>query len=82
MEKYNEVIKQLREIRGLKTAFDVEYNSFSDSILLNFKNMKVFHRLENENNMTWKSFDFICYMNDIKYDFNYGKDYGKIELYF
>ena len=44
MEKYNEVIKQLKEIWGLKTAFNVEYNNSTDSVLLNFKNMKTFPR--------------------------------------
>ena len=79
MEKFNEIIKQLKEIRGLKNAFNTEYDSFMDSVLLTFYNMKAFSKLDNENSKTWKSFEFICYMNDIKYNF---KSYGIIELYY
>ena len=79
MEKYLEVINQIREIRGLKNAFNTEYDSFMDSVLLTFYNMKAFSKLDNENGKTWKSFEFICNMNDIKYDF---KSYGIIELYY
>lgn len=79
MEKYNEVIKQLKEVRGLKRAFDIEYDEFLDSVLLNFYNLKAFDRLDNDNSKLWKVFEFICNMNDISYSFN---SYGVIELYF
>lgn len=79
MEKYNEVIKQLKEVRGLKRAFDIEYDEFLDSVLLNFYNMKAFDRLDNDNSKLWKVFEFICNMNDISYSFI---RYGVIELYF
>lgn len=79
MEKYNEVIKQLKEVRGLKKAFDIEYDEFMDSVLLNFYNLKAFDRLDNDNSKLWKVFEFICNMNDISYSFN---SYGVIELYF
>lgn len=79
MEKYNEVIKQLKEVRGLKKAFDIEYDEFMDSVLLNFYNLKAFDRLDNDNSKLWKVFEFICNMNDVSYSFN---SYGVIELYF
>ena len=79
MEKYNEVIKQLKEVRGLKKAFDIEYDEFLDSVLLNFYNLKAFDRLDNDNSKLWKVFEFICNMNDVSYSFN---RYGVIELYF
>lgn len=79
MEKYNEVIKQLKEVRGLKRAFDIEYDEFLDSVVLNFYNMKAFDRLDNDSSKLWKVFEFICNMNDISYSFI---RYGVIELYF
>lgn len=79
MEKYNEVIKQLKEVKGLKKAFDIEYDEFMDSILLNFYNLKAFDRLENDSSKLWKVFEFICNMNDVNYSFN---SHGVVELYF
>lgn len=79
MEKYNEVIKQLKEVRGFKKAFDVDYDEFMDSVLLTFYNLKTFDRLEKDESKLWKSFEFICNMNDVSYSFN---SYGVIELYF
>ena len=76
MEKYNEVIKQLKEVRGLKRAFDVEYDEFMDSVILTFYNMKAYRRLDIDSS---KSFEFICNMNDVNYSFN---SYSVIELYF
>ena len=79
MEKYNEVIKQLRDVRGLKKAFDVDYDEFMDSVILTFYNMKAYRRLDNDSSKIWKSFEFICNMNDVNYSFN---SYGVRELYF
>ena len=79
MEKYNEVVKQLKEVRGLKKAFDVDYDEFMDSVLLTFYNLKTFDRLDKDESKLWKSFEFICNMNDVSYSFN---SYGVIELYF
>ena len=47
MEKYYEIIKEIRTIRGLKNAFKVEYDITRDSIYLNFINSKAFQTLDN-----------------------------------
>ena len=42
MEKYCEVIKEIRTIRGLKNAFKVDYDITTVSIYLNLISSKVF----------------------------------------
>ena len=79
MEKYYEVINEIRTIRGLKNAFKVEYDITRDSIYLNFISSKAFQTLDNENSKMFKDFSFICDMNDANYEF---KSYGTIEIYF
>ena len=69
MEKYYEVIKEIRTIRGLKSAFKVEYDITRDSIYLNFTNLKAFKTLDNENSKMFRDFSFICDMNDASYEF-------------
>ena len=79
MEKYYEIIKEIRTIRGLKNAFKVEYDITRDSIYLNFINSKAFQTLDNENSKMFKDFSFTCDMNDANYEF---KSYGILEIYF
>ena len=79
MEKYNEVIKQIKKIRGFKEAFNIKYDECMDSVLLTFYNMKAYRRLDNENTKAWKAFESVCCMCDVNYEF---KSYGEIELYF
>ena len=78
MEKYNEIIEEIRNIRGLRNAFKVEYDNTKDSIYLNFTNAKAFKTLDNEDSKMFEKFKTIIYYYDVEYEF---KSYGVIEIY-
>ena len=79
MEKYNMVLKELKEVKGFKKAIDIDYDSFIDSILITFYNMRTFKKLNNAHSKTWKSFKNICCKNNVNYKL---LPYGAIEIYF
>ena len=79
MEKYYEIIEEIRSIRGLKNAFTVEYDNTKDSILLNFTNSKAFRTLDNEDSKMFERFKMVIDYNNAEYEF---KSYGSIEIYF
>ena len=79
MEKYNMILKELRDIKGFKKAIDIDYDSFIDSILITFYNMRTFKKLNNAHSKVWKNFKSIC----CKYNVNYKLlSHGAIEIYF
>ena len=71
MEKYNEVIKQLKEVRGLKNAFTVKYNIAEDNIHLNFNKTKTYQKLKAGHCKMFREFSFVLDMNDCDYLFLY-----------
>ena len=79
MEKYNEIIEEIRNIRGLRNAFKVEYDNTKDSIYLNFTNSKAFRTLDNEDSKMFERFKMVIDYNNAEYEF---KSYGSIEIYF
>ena len=79
MEKYNEIIEEIRNIRGLRNAFKVEYDNTKDSIYLNFTNAKAFRILDNEDSKMFERFKMVIDYNNVEYEF---KSYGSIEIYF
>ena len=79
MEKYNMVLKELKEVKGFKKAIDIDYDSFIDSILITFYNMRTFKKLNNAHSKVWKSFKNICCKNNVNYKL---LPYGAIEIYF
>lgn len=79
MEKYYEIIEEIRSIRGLKNAFTVEYDITKDSIYLNFTNSKAFQILDNEDSKMFEKFKLVIDYNDAYYEF---KSYGVVEIYF
>ena len=79
MEKYYEIINEIESIRGLKNAFTVDYMKYTDSIILNFYNMKAFRILDNEDSKMFEKFKLVIDYNDVNYEF---KTYGAIEIYF
>ena len=79
MEKYYKIINEIESIRGLKNAFTVDYMKYTDSIFLNFYNMKAFRILDNEDSKMFDKFKEVIYYNDAEYEF---KSYGVVEIYF
>ena len=79
MEKYNMILNELRSVKGFRKAIDIDYDSFMDSILITFYNMRTFRKLNNSNSKVWKNFKDICSKYNVNYKF---KSYGAIELYF
>ena len=55
MEKYYKIINEIESIRGLKNAFTVDYMKYTDSIFLNFYNMKALKTLEIRHKSSFKS---------------------------
>ena len=47
MEKYNMILKELREVKGFKKGISIDYDSFLDSILITFYSMRAFKKLNN-----------------------------------
>ena len=79
MEKYNMILKELREVQGFKKGISIDYDSFLDSILITFYSMRAFRKLNNSNSKVWKNFKDICNKYDVNYKF---QSYGAVELYF
>ena len=79
MEKYNMILNELKGMKEFKKGIDVDYDSFMDSILITFYNMRTFKKLNNSNSKIWKSFKNICYKNNVNYKL---LPYGAIEIYF
>ena len=79
MEKYNMILKELREVKGFKKGISIDYESFMDSILITFYNFRTFKKLNNKRSKVWKSFKNICYKNNVNYKLS---SYGAIEIYF
>ena len=79
MEKYNMILKELKEVKGFKKGISIDYNSFMNSILITFYNFRTFKKLNNKHSKIWKSFKNICYKNNVNYKL---LPYGAIEIYF
>ena len=79
MEKYNMILKELKEVKGFKKGISIDYDSFLDSILITFYSMRAFRKLNNSNSKVWKNFKNICSKYNVNYKF---QSYGAIELYF
>ena len=73
------ILKELREVKGFKKGISIDYDSFLDSILITFYNMRAFKKLNNSNSKVWKNFKDICSKYNVNYKF---QSYGAIELYF
>ena len=79
MEKYNMILKELREVKGFKKGISIDYDSFINSILITFYSMRAFRKLNNSNKKKKKNFKDICSKYNVNYKF---QSYGAIELYF
>ena len=79
MEKYNMILNELKGMKEFKKAIDIDYDSFMDSILITFYNMRTYKKLNNKHSKIWKSFKNICYKNNVNYKL---LPYGAIEIYF
>ena len=79
MEKYNMILNELKGMKEFKKAIDIDYDSFIDSILLTFYNMRTFKKLNNAHSKVWKNFKSICCKNNVNYKL---LPYGAIEIYF
>ena len=78
MEKYNMILKELKNLKGLK-GIDIDYDNFLDDLIVTFYNMRTFKKLNNSHSKLWKNFKSICN----KYNVNYKlQSYGAIEIYF
>ena len=79
MEKYNMILKELREVKGFKKGISIDYDSFLDSILITFYSVRAFRKLNNSNSKVWKNFKDICNKYNVNYKF---QSYGAVELNF
>ena len=79
MEKYNMILNELKEVKGFKKGNSIDYDSFMDSILITFYNMRAFKKLNNSNSKVWKNFKSICSRYNVNYKL---QSYGAVELYF
>ena len=78
MEKYNMILKELKNLKGLK-GIDIDYDNFLDNLIVTFYNMRTFKKLNNSHSKLWKNFKSICN----KYNVNYKlQSYGAVEIYF
>ena len=73
------ILKELKEVKGFKKGISIDYDSFMDSILITFYNMRAFRKLNNSNSKVWKNFKDICNKYNVNYKF---QSYGAVELYF
>ena len=79
MEKYNMILNELKGMKEFKKGIDIDYDSFIDSILITFYNMRTFKKLNNAHSKVWKNFKSICCKNNVNYKL---LPYGAIEIYF
>lgn len=79
MEKYNNMLKELKTVEGFDKYIDIHYDGFLDDVLITFYNDRAFKKLNNSKTKMWKDFKSIC----CKYKVNYKLySYGLVELYF